>query len=127
MYASDMAVCYDHFDADKGTIEMARVKTAKKCKPVVYHLWSETVEAMKAHGKELATMYHRIRKMVFPTPLKQLRHTTKSFILNSQYSQFVAILTGEKGDSINEKWYWTQGQAQIKEAVAFLHSCYFPE
>jgi hypothetical protein len=126
-YASDICASFQHFDAKTGTIRMSRIKTQKKCKPVVYYLWAETTESMKNHGKELERMYNIIKKWRFPTPMKQLRHTTKSFLMNSAYSQFTAYMTGEKGGSINEQWYWTKEHNPIKKAVCFLHSCYFPK
>ena len=133
-YASDMAECFKHFDPKSGTISMARVKT--KARQVVFHLWPETIAAMKAHGSELASLYgnelvagkvkmkNRTGSWKFVKPLKNLRHTSQSFIHNSEFVQYKGYMCGLKEQGISETWYSHECQARIKAGFAYLRSCY---
>jgi hypothetical protein len=123
-YASDIVTCFAHYDAGSGTITMARDKTKRTNGAVRYVLWEETVELMNLHGPELAKMYKRMMKWEFQTPMKQLRHTTKSFIMNGPKSQFCNYMTGVAPKTDTEKFYWTRCEAEIREAYAHLRKRY---
>lgn len=122
-YASDMVKCVAFYDAKKGTIYMSRKKTERKARSErLYILWPETVEAMKDCGL-LVGAYKKILNFDWCKPLGDLRHTSKSFILNSdQYPHYVKAMTGEVGQTDDEKYYWTMGK--LIPAFAYLRECY---
>ena len=123
-YAADMVKCMKYYNLSKGTICMSRAKTERHTfAERVYVLWPETILALNSFGSELPGSYASILRMKWSKPLKQLRHTTKSFILNSDsYPHYVKAMTGEVGQSDDEKYYWTMGK--LIPAFAYLRKCY---
>jgi hypothetical protein len=131
-YAADMAACAEHYDAHEGTIDMARVKTKKKTEASTYFLWDVTREAMDLHASELD--YRQIRKMKFPRSIKNLRHTTQSFLHNSSFAQYKEYMVGLKAVGISNVWYSHEVQqpqpqqlalqTNIKAGFEFLRKCY---
>jgi hypothetical protein len=56
-------------------------------------------------------------------PVKNLRHTSKSFILDSkEFPHFVNAMTGQKPKGDNEKFYWTT--SKLQKAFAYLRKSY---
>jgi hypothetical protein len=124
-YGSDMAQAARHYNQPKqpeGTIVMARVKTKKKTQPSTYYLWDETRAAMDLHASEL--IYQQIRRMKFPRSIKNLRHTTQSFLHNSNFAQYKEYMVGLKAVGISNIWYSHEFQENIKAGFEFLRACY---
>lgn len=134
MYASDCSECLEYFDAEAGTIDKSRFKTGAV--NVLFHLWPETIEAMKAHGSELKALYsegmkngkpftkNKTRAWKFALPLKQLRHTTHTFLQNSDYAKYCDYMTGLAASGISKVWYASTEQPAVKQAFDYLRTRY---
>ena len=60
----------------------------------------------------------------FVKPLKNLRHTSQSFIHNSEFVQCKGYMYGLKEQGISETWYSHACQERIKAGFAYLRTCY---
>ena len=134
MYASDCSECLENFDAVTGTIDKSRFKTSAV--DVLFHLWPETIEAMKEHGHELKALYtegmkdgkpftcNKTRVWKFPLPLKQLRHTTHTFLQNSDHAKYTDYMTGLAASGISKIFYAHNEQDKVKVAFMYLRGRY---
>jgi hypothetical protein len=132
-YGADISEAYNHFNASNGTITMARVKT--EARTVTWVLWQETADLMVKHGQELSGLWGKTlddngkqKKRVASCirGLKQLRHTSNSFVKNNpELGQYADYFLGQSAKSINERHYSAINLETSKRIADYLHSQYF--